>query len=144
MSLTILIAIADNAVAQRYERFLRLSGFDVTRVGSGTDCWDLLQQRRSDALILDEALPWGGGDGVLACLRDETNDLSIPVVLLSHSESCDFNTASRQLRTDAEFPVVARFPKSAWLPSILNALLSGLRDFPQAEFSDQELQLELV
>ena len=144
MSLTILIAIADNAVAQRYQRFFRLSGFDVLRVGSGTDCWDSLQQRRSDALILDEALPWGGSDGVLDCLREQSNDLSVPVVLLSNTESNDFGASGRHLRSDNEFPIVARFPRSTWLPTVLNALLSGLRNFPQEEFCDHESHFALV
>lgn len=128
MNLTILIAIADNDVAQKHARFFGRSGFDVSLVARGTDCWDSLQQERPDALILDEALPWGG-EGVLARLREETNADSPPVVLLAHPGSVQRQSFGRGLYRDEAFPVVARFSKSASLPMVLNAVLGGLRDF---------------
>lgn len=136
MKLTILIAIADDDVAQKYARFFGRSGFDVSLVSRGTDCWDVLQHEQPVALILDEALPWGG-DGVLARLREEANADSPPVVLLAHPASVQRQSFGRGLYSDDAFPVVARFTKSVSLPKVLNVVLGGLRDFhPRSDRED--------
>ena len=144
MRLTILIAISDSVIAQRYERFFRLSGFDVTRVASGTECWDWLERYQPDALILEETLPWGGGDGVLTRLREEADDVPFPVVMLSNSETDYFGVFGRRSRWNEEFPLVARFTSASSLPAILNAVLGGLRDCQSEKACDRESRLTLV
>lgn len=150
MNLTILIAMVDDDIARKYKRFMEQSGFDVLQADRGTDCWDLLQREQPDALILDEALPWGG-DGILARLREEADADSPPVVLLAHPGSVQRQSFGRGLRWNDAFPVVARFSKSVSLPMVLNAVLGGLRyshrdscDFYRDEAHEVDSQVMLV
>jgi DNA-binding response OmpR family regulator len=87
MSLEVLIADHDVELAMLYSRFLARHGFSAETVTGGLECLRRIRQLSPDVLVLDRDLPWGGGDGVVACLREE--GVSVPVILTTWSTSPD-------------------------------------------------------
>ena len=53
----------------------------VTTLVNGNDCLRKLRQLTPAVVVLDLELRWGGGDGVLAWLRQESPGPRMPVVL---------------------------------------------------------------
>src|SRR5262245_20022218 len=66
-----LIAESDAALAAWYGACIRREGYDVHFAVDGLDCWTRLHELRPTALLLQWELPWGGGDGVVARLRED-------------------------------------------------------------------------
>lgn len=83
MTQTLLIAEGDAHLCDIYRRYLTERGYDVETAGDGLDCLAKIQRRTPAAVVLDRALLWGGGDGVLACLREESATAGMPVILTS-------------------------------------------------------------
>lgn len=77
----VLIADRDALLAERAGRYLRRYGYDVSTATGGVECWAQLHQRPWALLVLDLKLPWGGGDGVFALLRDDPTLPRLPVIL---------------------------------------------------------------
>ena len=98
-------------------RFLTERGYEVETSTDGLDCLAKLRQVTPAVLVLDLKLLWGGGDGVLAWLREENRAPRIPVLLTATAadppEIAEFN----------EPPVVDYLPK----PFALVGLLEGIR-----------------
>jgi DNA-binding NtrC family response regulator len=117
MKQTLLIADGDAELCDLYEMFLTECGYEVETSSDGLDCMRKLQQVTPAALVLDLELCWGGSDGVLAWMREESPAHGIPVILTAWPEyPQDF----------AEFiepPVVDYLPK----PFALTALLESIR-----------------
>jgi CheY-like chemotaxis protein len=67
----VLVAESDAALATRYGACLRREGYDVHFAADGLDCWTRLHELRPTVLLLQWELPWGGGDGVVARLRED-------------------------------------------------------------------------
>lgn len=68
----LLIADADDAWLNVCERGLCDGGFTVATARDGLACLTQLQwNTQLDVVVLDLDMPWGGGDGVLAILREE-------------------------------------------------------------------------
>ena len=84
MSIHILIADPDEYVLDSYREHLEQHGFDVVTATTGLDCVHRLRDSTPDVLVLDPVLPWGGGDGVLALMRDEPGVPLVPVIVLSY------------------------------------------------------------
>lgn len=83
----LLIADSDHTLADIYESFFSGEGYDVVTVGDGLQCLKVARDRVPDVLILEYELPWGGGDGVLASLRQDFPFMPIDVVLIT----CDYS-----------------------------------------------------
>jgi len=83
----LLIAEADAELRSIYERLSCGLGFPVETAADGLECWTKLRSRPPDALIVDVEIPWGGGEGVLACLRDEAGDQQVPAVFVTGDDS---------------------------------------------------------
>ncbi len=81
--LTVLLAEADRDLRETYLCFLSRHGYQVDTADDGLECLDKLRRSVPDLLILDLELPWGGGDGVLALLREHEHLLPDRVVLTS-------------------------------------------------------------
>ena len=117
MKQILLIADGDSELSELYRQLLTQRGYEVETASDGLDCLKKLRQVTPDALVLDLALPWGGGDGVLDWIRDVIPSHAIPVIL----------TATAGFSLDlAEFrmpPVVGYLPK----PFALTALLESVR-----------------
>jgi len=78
---TLLIAQGDAALCDLYRQFLAKHGYAVETSSDGLDCLRKLRQVTPAALVLDLELRWGGGDGILAWLREANQAHGIPVIL---------------------------------------------------------------
>jgi DNA-binding response OmpR family regulator len=117
MRQTLLIADDDAELCELYRRFLTERGYEVETSSDGLDCMRKLRQMRPTVLVLDLELRWGGGDGVLAWLREENLISGIPVVLTAKA-GYPLDTAGFK-----DPPVVDYLPK----PFALSALLESVR-----------------
>ena len=113
----LLIADRDADLCDVFRCFLTSRGYEVETSTDGLDCLAKLRQVTPAVLVLDRELLWGGGDGVLAWLREESRAPSIPVLLTATAadppDLAEFNEA----------PVVGYLPK----PFALTALLESVR-----------------
>ena len=87
MRTDVLIAEADAKLCMAYERMLAGSGLLIETAVDGLDCWSKLRARCPDALMIDMDLRWGGSDGVLARLREDSNVDVRPEVFVTGDES---------------------------------------------------------
>jgi DNA-binding response OmpR family regulator len=81
MSPTLLVAEGDAELCEIFQSYLSALGYEVETASNGLDCAETLRRMTPAALVLDRELCWGGGDGVLAWLREDKTRLDIPVVL---------------------------------------------------------------
>lgn len=113
MSHTLLIANGDPTLCYLYGRFLAERGYIVESSPDGLDCMEKLRRIEPSAVVLDADLPWGGGDGVVAWLREQRPTHEIPVIMIgaggNRTESAEF----------VEPPVVAHLPKPLGLMALL-------------------------
>ena len=79
----VLIAVPDAALLDTYRRRLAADGFAVETALDGLECVHRLRAIAPEVLVLSTALPWGGGDGVLAVLSEDARLAHIPVIVLS-------------------------------------------------------------
>jgi CheY-like chemotaxis protein len=66
-----------------YRHYLTRHGYEVEVAEGGVDCLEKMERTPPDVLILDLNIPWGGGEGVLAVLRDSARLCGVPVLLTS-------------------------------------------------------------
>jgi two-component system alkaline phosphatase synthesis response regulator PhoP len=139
----LLIAEADEGLADDYRHFFWNRGFDVELAADGLQCLDLLRQCPPHALVLDYDLPWGGGDGVLARLREDCHLTSIPVFVITGGVSADVNGSARPALDGAS--VVACFRKPFRMESLWNALSVEIPELVTERFlEDVEYLLPLI
>ena len=118
---TVLIAEADRDLRDAYVRFLAGLGFEVDTATDGLECLSKLRRILPDGLILDLELLWGGGEGVLAILREDNHLLYKQVVLTSAAasghvlNSLAFSFGVRALTKP--FPLSELLESSAIVPS---------------------------
>src|SRR5262245_34251241 len=74
----VLIAVPDAALLDAYRRRLTADGFEVETARDGLDCVHRVRAFAPEVLVLSTALPWGGGDGVLAVMHEEARLSYIP------------------------------------------------------------------
>jgi DNA-binding response OmpR family regulator len=121
MKPVVLIATADQAFLAHCERHFSAAGYAVASVSGGLECWTWLRRVVPSVLILDMELPWGGGDGVLARLREEQPaQATVPVVLLTD------NTTSAAAPRLLVPPVFAYYHKPV-PPDVLAAAVQSAR-----------------
>ena len=72
--------LADRSLLAAYCEALADGGYAVAAATDGISCLNLLRDAAPDVAVLDRALPWGGGDGVLALMRQEPSYLRVPVI----------------------------------------------------------------
>jgi CheY-like chemotaxis protein len=113
----VLIADDDGELSRIYGMLLTERGYDVETATDGLDCIRKLRCRHPAVLVLDLEMRWGGGDGVLAWLREEGLSRSVAVVLTATSG------APEMFAEHLEPPVVQRL----WKPFTLTALLESVR-----------------
>ena len=117
MKPTLLIAEGDAELCDIYRRFLTHRGYDVETASDGLDCLAKLRRVTPAAVVLDHDLRWGGGDGVLAWLREESLTSGVPVVLTAMA------CCPPEVAEDVKPPVVQFLLK----PFALTALLESVR-----------------
>ena len=120
MKQRLLIADRDAELCEVYRRFLTERGYEVETSTDGLDCLAKLRQVTPAVLVLDLELLWGGGDGVLAWLREESPAPRIPVLLTATAaappDMAEFN----------EPPVVDYLPKPFALAGLLERIRSAV------------------
>ena len=129
MNQTLLIADGDAELCDDYRRVLTERGYEVETSSGGLDCLRKLRQMTPAALVLNLELFWGGGDGVLAWLREENPKHEIPVILTA-TTGCLQDFAGL-----IEPPVVDYLPK----PFTLTALTQSLELLRLAERIERAL-----
>jgi DNA-binding response OmpR family regulator len=106
----VLIAEPSEYLADLYDQFLSKQGFEVDTASNGLDCLEKLRTFVPDLLVLEPAMPWGGGDGVLALMHEES-DLPLPsVVILTRgcSPTVLYNIAPYEIADYQVKPLPAR------------------------------------
>jgi DNA-binding response OmpR family regulator len=116
MKRIVLVAEGDTELCDVYRTFLTGRGHEVETATDGLDCLEKLRRLNPAVLVLDLDLRWGGGDGVLAWLRERPSPW-LPVVLTA-TAGCPDGVAKF-----LEPPVVDYLPK----PFTLKALLASVR-----------------
>jgi DNA-binding response OmpR family regulator len=127
----LLIAEGDAELCDIYRNFLTERGYEVETASDGLDCLAKLRRAMPAALVLDRELRWGGGDGVLAWLREQRDTCALPVVLTTTAGD------SIDVFPDIKPPVVKFLPK----PFGLTALLESVRAAVAKRDSEEPLYL---
>lgn len=112
----LLIANRDVKWCELYQRFFTELGYEVETSSDGLDCLAKLRYAAPAMLVLDLELPWGGGDGVLAWLREESSAAKIPVLLMGPA------AAGPDRGRFKESPAVEYLPKPVGLTRLLDSI----------------------
>ena len=80
--LRLLIAHSDESLLDTCQGFFGDHGFETEVATNALECLTTLHEFQPDVLLLHRELLWGGGDGVIAHLRDETVQTVPAAVLL--------------------------------------------------------------
>jgi CheY-like chemotaxis protein len=102
---TVLFTDADRESREVYAWLPSSYGFEVETADDGPACLASLRRAVPDLLILDLKLPGGGGDGVLAILREDLQE-GQPLVLVRAG------TAIRRRLTSSIATAVTIWPRS--------------------------------
>jgi two-component system response regulator MprA len=118
----VLIADSDAELRDVYRRAFTGRGYEVETAADGLDCLARLRRRTPAAVVLDLDLPWGGGNGVVAWLREERPTSDVAVILTA--------TAGRPVDASEamEPPVIGVLLKPFTLPALLNSVHSALAE----------------
>jgi DNA-binding response OmpR family regulator len=82
----VLLADPDEQLLASYREFLLRDGFDVMTATDALDCVAKLRSFPPDVLVLDPALPWGQGEGVLAMMYEDPRVPLVPVMIVTGNE----------------------------------------------------------
>lgn len=110
MQLRVLIADSDAELHDLFRDYLSGQNFCVQTATDGLDFMAKLRQSPPDVAVVDMNILWGGGEGVMATLREE-DAIGLPVILTSTS-----------IIDDAEPPVVGCLRKPFALSRLAAAL----------------------
>jgi two-component system response regulator MprA len=94
----ILVVDDDHAVRRSIDRALRLEGYDVVPVATGTEALEALALTPPDALILDLQLP--DLDGLQVCRRMRAAGDDTPVLMLTARQAIDDRVAGLDAGAD--------------------------------------------
>jgi len=75
MATRVLIADPDRYLLAAYKEHLSLEGFEVATAQDGIECLRQLRDFVPDVLVLEPAIPGGGGDGIVRLMYE---DRSLP------------------------------------------------------------------
>jgi carbon storage regulator len=84
MSVRVLIADTDEFLAESYRKYLHQYSADVSTATTGLECMERLREFNPQVLVLEPAILWGGGDGVLALLNERPELRPAFVILLTY------------------------------------------------------------
>ena len=85
----LLIAEGDAELRSMYDRLSSALGLSVETSADGLECWTKIRARRPDALVVDMEIRWGGGDGVVACLREDSDGTPVPAIFVTGDDRPD-------------------------------------------------------
>lgn len=84
MPYRVLIADPDESLVESYRDHLERQGFIVETATNTLDCLEKLQDFAPEVLVLEPCIPGGGGDSILAKMRDDANIPHVPVIVLTY------------------------------------------------------------
>jgi two-component system response regulator AtoC len=116
----LLIADSDTDLCHVFQRFLTDLGYEVETAAEGLSCLEKMRRVRPDVLLLDLGLCWGGSDGVLAWLREESDMSGLAVVLTATAGYVP------EIAADLSPPVVRYLPKPFALRDLLETLQTAV------------------
>lgn len=134
-ALRVLIAVSDSELLFDCRNHLVMEGFVVQTTTSGLDCLARLRAFLPDLLVLDMDLPWGGGDGVLARLREECDLPQAPRVVL-------FSRSGRFGPVNVSWPIVeclADQPTADQLKRTIRGVITAFSGGDTPGFEDDEI-----
>jgi len=82
MAIRVLIADPDRYLSSVYREHLSLEGFEVATAQDGLECLRKLREFVPHVLVLEPAIPWGGGDGIVALMHEDQRIPEVGVILL--------------------------------------------------------------
>jgi DNA-binding response OmpR family regulator len=85
----VLLAGPDHAFLEVTQSFLWDFGHEAEIASDGIDCISILREFLPDVLVLDRDLLWGGSDGVLALMADDSLLSETAVVLMGEESDMD-------------------------------------------------------
>jgi CheY-like chemotaxis protein len=112
----LLLAERDAELREVYREFLAARGYDVDTAADGLECLTKLRRLAPAVLVLDRELHWGGGDGVLAWLREQDATAEVAVVLTATAGCPPYDD------DDLRPPVVRLLPKPFALITLLDSV----------------------
>ena len=123
----LLVAEGDAELREMYRRALATHRYDVETAADGLECLEKLRRLMPEVLVLDRDLRWGGGDGVLAWLREQCALTRASVVLTA--------TAGRPAEVPKHTqPHVVKFlPKPFTLTALLESVGAAVAENKQEE-----------
>jgi len=116
MKACVLIANTDEALCRSLRHLLSRRSYHVESAHDGLECLTKLRQTKPDLCLLDLNLPWGGGDGVLECLREEAANQPLPITILCGLQTFD------EIVDQLQPPVVRYMQKPVSLRAMFRAL----------------------
>lgn len=124
----VLMADPDESLPAVYREHLLRDGFELVTAVSGLECIARLRECAPDVLVLEPCMSWGGGEGVLVMMSEDTALAIVPVLVLT---SC---------RDPLVLNRVARFPVSEYqlkplAPNRLAARLRTILAHPRLRFT---------
>lgn len=84
MSIHVLIADPDEYLLDNFRAYLERCGFEVSTAATGLECLEMLRESSPDVLVIEPSILWGGGDGVLTMMHEESDIPLIPVIVLTY------------------------------------------------------------
>lgn len=79
----VLIADGDWEFLELERRFLSQCGHDVLIASDGLECIKFLRDFNPDVVVMDSELLWGGADGVIALMLEDSRLSQTPVILVA-------------------------------------------------------------
>ena len=119
MNPILLIAESDVELCGLYRKYLGGLGYEVETAADGLDCMEKVDRLRPDVLLLDLELRWGGGDGVLAWLREEAVSGVTVVLTATAGSPADFAAHIKP-------PVIEFLPKPFSLAALQKTVHSAV------------------
>lgn len=117
--LTVLHADGSKDLREVHAGIAESRGIQVRIATDGIGCIEQLRQSAPSVLVLDLDLPWGGGEGVLALMRDDPSLCKTPVILTSNGSSLE--TLSKLIVAPVVWAVAKPFRLSRLLEEFVGA-----------------------
>lgn len=124
MAPAILLAERDEVLAASYESFLVAEGFRVIATTTALGCLNVLRRSPPRLLVLDPGLLWGGGNGILALLAEESDLSVVPVLVLTDRP----DTVVTEFIAGRPFAVMLKPLAPAALASLVRVLCPPIED----------------
>lgn len=85
-STPVLVVTADSRLQEATRRILAKHRAQVCTATNGLECLELLRRETPELVVLDDMLLWGGADGVLARITEDTQVPATNVLILTDEE----------------------------------------------------------